>query len=272
MIKCKKGKHSYAYTKPISEGVHKLILHRRTDFGQQKTIFHGIEIADGKRAALAPRPKYKIEFYGDSITCGLGNEGLSRTKNSQQQFANNYLSYGAIASRALNTEDRAIAKGGIGVVCGFVPFTMPEIFDRKTPFDTVHKHDFSKWQPDILVINLLQNDSAFWNKPDHPEFKKRFPEGQDEELVIQTYSKLLLDLIQKYPNAKFICTLGPMSASSEQQPWFDFIKDAIRFLDGEDGVVFENIHTLRFPYNQKKTQVCSFRTYTLLPKSDIMHT
>ena len=36
---------------------------------------------------------------------------------------------------------------------------MPEIYDRLVPTDSKSKWDFSLYRPDIVVVNLFQNDS-----------------------------------------------------------------------------------------------------------------
>ena len=38
------------------------------------------------------------------------------------------------------------------------PLIMPEMYDRLTPTEASSKWDFSSYQPDVVVVNLFQND------------------------------------------------------------------------------------------------------------------
>ena len=48
------------------------------------------------------------------------------------------------------------------------PLIMPEIYDRLVPTDSTSKWDFSLYRPDIVVVNLFQNDSWLVHLSDHP--------------------------------------------------------------------------------------------------------
>jgi hypothetical protein len=52
------------------------------------------------------------------------------------------------------------------------PLIMPEMYDRADPTDSTSKWDFSKYTPDVVVINLFQNDSWLARRHDFPEFKR----------------------------------------------------------------------------------------------------
>ncbi len=53
------------------------------------------------------------------------------------------------------------------------PEIMPEIYDRLNPGDPDSKWDFTLFTPDVVVINLFQNDSWLVNNPEHEQFKAR---------------------------------------------------------------------------------------------------
>ena len=52
-------------------GKHSIELFKRTEWDKGKTFFYGFEF-NGKNKLLKPSklPKRKIEFFGNSITCG----------------------------------------------------------------------------------------------------------------------------------------------------------------------------------------------------------
>ena len=63
--------------------------------------------------------KYKIEFYGDSITDGHSVD--AKSDNKKTTFWNNYMSYAARTARALDMQYVCIASSGIAVEYGWTP-------------------------------------------------------------------------------------------------------------------------------------------------------
>jgi hypothetical protein len=109
---------------------------------------------------------------------------------------------------------------------------MPEIYDRVNPTDSTSKWDFSLYSPDIVVINLLQNDSWLVNLPDHAEFKLRFgTEAPDDLYLINAYQQFLSNMRSHYPKANIICSLGAMDAAREGSKWKDYINTAVENLN-----------------------------------------
>jgi len=56
-----------------------------------------------------------IVAFGDSITAGYGLDGANASCSVSQDNSNHYLTYGAVAARALSAELHAIAWSGIGM-------------------------------------------------------------------------------------------------------------------------------------------------------------
>lgn len=198
------------------------------------TEFYGFELANGSEVLAArPLPKRKIEFYGDSITAGHGVDVLpSQPDSGNPEFYNNYLTYAARTARHFDAQYSCIAKGGIGVMVSWFPITMPEMYDRTDPEDPNSKWDFSKYTPDAVVINLLQNDSWLVEKPDHPQFKARFGgTPPDESKIIQSYQSFIKSLRGKYPQASIICVLGSMDATRAGSKWPGYVKQAVKGLN-----------------------------------------
>ena len=74
-------------------------------------------------------------------------------------YTNNYLSYAALTARYFDAGYQCICKSGIGVTISWFPLTMSEMYDRLVPTNPDSKWDFSLYTPDIVVVNLFQNDS-----------------------------------------------------------------------------------------------------------------
>jgi lysophospholipase L1-like esterase len=113
-------------------------------------------------ALLAPpaASNRRIEVIGDSLSVGAGVEGNAACPGGIDAFTNNYLAYGSIAARALNAEVVTIAWSGIGVYRNYgnsMMNTLPIRYPFSIPNDGT-AWDFSKYQPDVVVINLGTND------------------------------------------------------------------------------------------------------------------
>ena len=139
---------------------------------------------------------------------------IYREKDSPDStYTNNYLSYAAITARHFDAEYHCICKSGIGITVSWHPLIMPEMYDRLIPTDPSSKWDFSLYKPDVVVVNLFQNDSWLVNMPEYDEFKVRFgTEAPNDDEIIAGYQQFIANLRQKYPYANIICSLGCMDA------------------------------------------------------------
>jgi hypothetical protein len=74
IIEAAKGSKTYAVASGLP-GAHRLLITKRTEGEEGSTVFKGLELADGgKLLPPPPRKTRRIEFFGDSITSGMGNE------------------------------------------------------------------------------------------------------------------------------------------------------------------------------------------------------
>lgn len=192
--------------------------------------FYGFELA--KKSELLKPSKLtarKIEFYGNSITAGHGVDTPPPLKDSgEPKYFNNYYTYAAITARHFNAQYVNTSRSGIGVTISWFPEIMPETFDRIDPLDANSKWDFIKYQPDVIVVNLFQNDSWLVNNPNHPEFKHRFgTQKPTKDFIVTAYKNLISKIRSKNPQAHIICALGNMDATREGSEWPGYIKKAI---------------------------------------------
>jgi hypothetical protein len=90
--------------------VHELLITKRTEADMGMASFYGIRIsALGKISRSKVSNKRKIEFIGNSITCGYGAEGLSGKERFKPETENSYFSYASIAARAFSADYSLIA-------------------------------------------------------------------------------------------------------------------------------------------------------------------
>lgn len=241
------GKRSYLLASGISKGRHTIQLFKQTEAEKGTAWFYGFEIGGKAKLKKTQKPERKIEFYGNSITCGYAIEDSSGKDSGKGYFESNYDAYGAITARHFKAQYQCIAKSGIGMMISWGPVIIPEIYDRVLESDSLSKWDFSKYRPDVVVINIFQNDAWLTKLPDHPQFRIRFPEGAPEEQeIIARYKSFVQGIRAKYPGATIICALGNMDATKEGSLWPGYIQQAVKELNDK------KIFTHFFPYKKTK--------------------
>lgn len=232
-IRIDSTKKVYILAENLSEGNHTVELFKRTQINKEYkrgfTWFYGFQLQNGSR--VLPQPplkKKKIEFYGNSITCGHAIEDTSGGDSGAAVFENNYLSYAALTARHYDAQYSCISISGIGLMAGFRKVIMPEVYDLLNPFDSGTAWNFSKYIPGIVVINLLQNDEAVIAHPEGEPFKKRFGTTlPDENFIIGSYEAFIQKLRKHYPDANIICVLGSMGITRKGSKWPGYVKKAV---------------------------------------------
>lgn len=224
------GRQLYPLVQNLPEGKHTVTLFKDTEWSFGKTWFYGLELTGNGQFLSPPKAKkHKIEFYGNSITCGYANEDtITKGNSSEARFENNYMAYGAITARHFDAVYQCIGKSGIGLTVGWTPYTMPEIYDRLNPNDSTSKWTFADYKPNIVVINLGENDASVSNMPNHANFKARFGTRKPSDAYfVQAYQHFFSAIRSKYPSAMIIAVLGDMSAARSGQPWPGYIIKAV---------------------------------------------
>jgi hypothetical protein len=234
----------YTLVSGLPDGNHSLELFKRTEWAMGKTWF--FEFALDKNSIVLPSPlpkKKKMEFFGNSISCGYAVEDSSGKDRGTSPYENGYISYPAITARHFDAEFHNISRSGIGILISWDALIMPELYDRFDAIDSESKWDFSKYTPGIVVINLFQNDSWLFKLPDHEQFKARFGnKAPGDGQIIKAYRDFVKTIRGKYPKAKIICALGNMDATKNGAPWPGYIEKAVAQLNDK------NIYTHIFPY------------------------
>lgn len=199
---------------------------------------------EGSISPAAERP-LKIEFIGDSITCGYGVDDLDRNHHFKTSTEDNTKTYAYKTAAALNADYSMVSFSGWGIVSGYtgdgkknttslVPpnysklgFTWNSRISGVRP-QTV-EWDFSRFQPDFVVINLGTNDASY---------TKNVPDKMQE--YKDAYISFLKDVREKNPDAAIICTLGIMGDTL-----YGAIEEMVEQYKSETGD--EKISALRFP-------------------------
>lgn len=225
------SRKNYLLAAHLPYGRHSVELFKRTEWDKGKTLFYGF-VFQGKAVLADPpkKPARKMEFFGNSITCGYAI--ADRVKDSPLgYFENNYDSYAAITARHFNAQCHYTAKSGIGIMVSWFPLIMPEMYNRLDPANPDSRWNFSSYVPDLVVINLLQNDAWLTNMPENEQFKQKFgTQRPSEDFIIGNYRNFVQKIRQVYPKAQIICMLGSMDITRDGSPWPGYVRKAVQEL------------------------------------------
>lgn len=187
-------------------------LFKRTEAMVAGARFLGLKTNNGATISKVERLKRKIEWVGDSFTAGYGNlvsiapppSGNPGT-GFHAKNQDNSLAWGALASNAVNAEYECNVFSGRGVYRNWdnsEEGTVPSFYNQISPNPNEGKveWDFSKHQPDLVVINLGQNDFG-------PETHQTVV-MTDSARFVNAYIDLLNNVQQKNPTAKILVIIG----------------------------------------------------------------
>ncbi|MBE6683991.1 MAG: hypothetical protein E7595_07620 [Ruminococcaceae bacterium] len=182
----------------LSDSRHRVEVLKVTE-GESKLLFDTVTLL-GNGASLRNPPfnnPRKIEFIGDSITCGYGVLGLSSDPTYLTYQQDGTYGYAYLTAEKLGAEGRYISISGKGIVCNCngdrTDIKAGEYYNLVSRTGDVCNDG---WQADVVVINIGTNDCGG-------------PAPDDE------FSDAAKDLIAKvrarYPEAHIVWMYGMMS-------------------------------------------------------------
>ena len=243
LLTCTTGQQTYTIATGLSDTTHKIELYKRTEGSDGLVTFLGFILDDGKALTTPPaRPIRKIEYYGDSITAGLALESTADVQTNN--YTNNYLAYGSITARNLHAEHHTIAISGIGLYKNYggdTTKTMANYYYSKLTYTNTTAWDFTKWTPDLIVINLGGNDYSM---------------SVTQTQFVPAYVSFVNTLRTKYNDTTakkipIILALGDMKATQSGSLWPGYIQLAIDSLQSTYSDY--NVYKVIFPYNNLNT-------------------
>ena len=149
------GNGTFSLASGLTDGPHDVMVIRRQE------SFNGISTFvrfSAPETAWLPNliPPRRLEVIGDSISAGYGNEGCPWDTNENAD-----LTYGALAASEVGADLHIIAQSGIGMAKSLSnAVTMPAIYEHTFGDNETTAWDFSKYSPQVVVINLGTNDNA----------------------------------------------------------------------------------------------------------------
>ncbi len=149
--------------------------------------------------AKESKKSIKIDFYGDSISCGAGNLG----ENSEHIYNTNgdgTKTYASFTARALNADSSVVSKSGLCVSAELVgkDLSLEKCWDNVS----IHNNEKTEIDPDtnLVVINLGTND-----------FSDIYKGNSTYADLTAGIVRTLTAMKKKYTNAKFVWCYGLMN-------------------------------------------------------------
>ncbi len=207
IVRCKPGVHVYQVGGNLKDTIHEISIFKRTESFVGKSEFTGLVLGkNGKLLKPANKSVRKIEFIGDSYTCGYGNtlvipappEGNPNTGFSSAN-EDNYSAWGNLVSQRLNAQYMCTAYSGKGIYKNFqgdTIGTLPKIYDRVFPDQEFPKWNFDNYVPDVVVIHLGTND--FYQEVSGNS-------KLDSSRFVNQYIAFVKKVREFYPAAKIVC-------------------------------------------------------------------
>lgn len=168
------------YLKNSKIKVHQVIVQKRTEGEQGKTIIHEFATdAKGQFLQAEPIRKRQLEFIGASYDCGYGVDDSSRLAKFTPETENASRSFPAIISRYFDADYVVVAHSGMGAARNynskFDGYHMPDrylqTFDMDSAQDTRWNAAESDIRPALTLIYLGGNDFSVSLQPSYEKFR-----------------------------------------------------------------------------------------------------
>jgi lysophospholipase L1-like esterase len=188
----------------LKKGKHTITICKTTETKIGYLEFIGLRV---EKLLPIKQKKHRIEFIGDSMTCGNGMENDSIQCGERHWFDQHcaYISYGPTLARRLHADWMLTSVSGYGMSrsCCSNDKTIPEIYDYTDLSQCSIIWDKKKYRPDLISICLGQNDGK-----------------QKIETFSSTYLKFLKKVRRENPKTTILILDSPMAKESFK-PYLD---------------------------------------------------
>ena len=233
----KDGLKSYDIPIRSTNQEHNLTIYKATEAANGGVLFAG---TNAKLLPIIKKNKKKIEFIGDSITCGMGNDTKEiPCGNNSEWFDqhNAYWAYGPILSRKLDVEYQLSSVSGIGMYRNWndehiLEAIMPDVYENLYLNKDKSKPYLYNFHPDIISICLGTNDFS-----DGDGVKKRLP--FDEKKFISNYTHFIKQIYRHHPNTQLVLLNSPMVSGDRNLKFVDCLKKITKNFKNKKIEVFE---------------------------------
>ncbi|MAN27498.1 MULTISPECIES: SGNH/GDSL hydrolase family protein [Mesonia] len=232
------------------EDFHQVKVIKATEASTGDLYFLGAQANQIK--ALANTNDLKIEFIGNSITSGMGNDASDFPCGEGEWYDqhNAYWAYGPRVARGLQAKYMLSSVSGMGMYRNWNDEdqpVMPDVYRTLSlDGDTTQLRDFNQFQPDLISICLGTNDLS-----DGDGKKER--QAFNAEKYEHNYSNFIKDLYKKYPSVKIALLTSPMIRKESEKG--KMLLSSLKKIKAE----FETHHILAlYEFEDVYQQGCSY--------------
>lgn len=196
--------------------LHRIRIIKLSEVAMSIVAIKALDIPDDALIRPTQDKELKIEFIGDSITCGYGvddEDPLHLFKTATEDVTK---AYAYKAANMLDADYSCFSASGYGIISGYTDDPDKKVPEELIPtyyrslgltYDRIAglpatqdiKWDFSRFVPDVIVINLGTNDESYC---------------QDNAEKLSEYTRLYVEFLKEVrslnPEAYIVCTLGLM--------------------------------------------------------------
>ena len=195
-------------------GIHTVTIYKATEAGVGPVLFDSVE---GDIVKTKQKKKKKIEFIGDSITCGMGNDIQEIPCGTGQWFDqhNAYYSYAPITARALDADFVLSSVSGIGMYRNWNDehqneAIMPDVYENLYLSKDNNKPYTFGFNQDITCIALGTNDFSNGDGK-----KERLPFNEDK--YVNNYIEFIKTVYKHAPNTQVVLLDSPMVKGEKEE-------------------------------------------------------
>ena len=230
-FRIKKGAaQSFPIKTTKKQSTHRLTIYKATEAANGSVLFLGTNASLQK---FELKKKKKVEFIGDSITCGFGNDVDPIPCGSGDWYDqhNGYMAYGPQLARTLDFDYVLSSVSGYGMYRNWndehqdepiIPDVYENLYLNK---DASKPYDFA-FQPTLVSICLGTNDLS-----DGDGAKPRLP--FNEEKYVLNYIEFIKTVYKHAPNTRILLLSSPMVSGERNVIFISSLKKVMKAFEND---------------------------------------
>ncbi|MBN2424986.1 MAG: hypothetical protein JXR46_11930 [Calditrichaceae bacterium] len=225
-ISLKNDSAIYKIAENLENKNHTTLICKATEASIGYVEFSGVNCSE--LIPVSNIPARKIEFIGNSITCGMGLDLTGVPCDSGKWFDqhNAYLAYGPLASRRLNADWLLSSVSGLGVFRNWNSPgpTLPMVYQNLyLNTDSTMRFDVRTFKPDLISICLGTNDFS-----DGDGSYKRTE--LDSAVFVEHYINFVKYIRHHNPQARICCLTSPMNSGEKNDKLKSYISAVVNHM------------------------------------------
>ncbi|MGI0105780.1 GDSL-type esterase/lipase family protein [Salinimicrobium sp. WS361] len=230
-------KDSLKFPLPKKDSANTLAIYKETEASNGLLIFNGLRAQKIEKTSEEKRAK--IEFIGDSITCGMGADTSEIDCEEGEWYDQHsaYMAYGPRVARMLDVDFEVNCVSGMGMYRNWNDEDQP-VMPQVYPYLHLNGEQGKRAEikkddvPDIVSIALGTNDFSVGDGK-----KERLP--FKEESFKENYIGFIKALYEVYPDTQIALISSPMTGEKEGQELIRILKDIKNEFPDRSIAVFE---------------------------------